>query len=84
MHVGADSSKPLSINVEGSSDGCPLIDVSLNAPATTNATIADTILAIDGTHVDDDGIQPEVPHDEVVCVGTLSAQICYRSLLLHY
>lgn len=54
MHSGIDNSKLANIDVDRGSDVDPTSDVPLSTPATTGATIADTIPITEGT-IDDDG-----------------------------
>lgn len=64
MHFGTGSSKLVTIDIDGGSDVYPSSDVPLSVPATTGATIADTVSTADGTQDIDSGIRPEGPSDD--------------------
>lgn len=48
-HAEAGNSRLESVDVEGGCDTDPLIDVSLNTPAPTGATIMEAVPKVDGT-----------------------------------
>lgn len=66
MLVGVGRSKLAVVNIEGGGDVYPPTVVPLSAPSITGATIADTILIVNGTSIKDSGTRPEGPHADVV------------------
>lgn len=64
MKVSARSSRPTIIDIEGGSDVALNIDVPLRVMATTDATIMEIVLTVDGTKVDDGGTRFEGSCDD--------------------